>query len=162
MREFVASIALAATVFGVLMAPELHAARKDLHLHLCNPAGGLRADRVPEGLRIRYMDKRNRERGLDFVMPDWEVRSMSSKGKEACVEIYKKGSYQGTGVLKDNPESTEVLSAKDEVIVYGGAFQDKVILRRTKRVIDLGGERIIVEGTTVLQPEKKKRTKQEN
>ena len=51
------------------------------------------------------------------------------------------------------------MSAKDEVIVYGGAFQDKVILRRGQRKIDLGGERIVIENVEVLLPKKKKSTK---
>ena len=161
-REFVVLIALVATVFGVLMAPKLKAAQKAPHLHLCNPEGGIRTDRTPEGLRIRYMDKRNRKRGPDFVMPGWEIRSTNSKGKGACIEIYKEMPEPRTGVLNENPESVEVLSAKDEVIAYGGAFQDKVILRRGKRVIDLGGEIIIVEDTKVSRPEKKNRTKRKN
>ena len=95
-------------------------------------------------------------------LPGWEIRSTNSKGQGACIEIYKEMPEPRTGVLNENPESVEVLSAKDEVVVYGGAFQDKVILRRGKRVIDLGGEIIIVEDTKVSRPEKKNRTKRKN
>ena len=57
-----------------------------------------------------------------------------------CVELVGEAAPPGT------------LRAKDEVYETGGPFREKVILRR-QRVIDLGGERIVVEGTEVVFPE---------
>ncbi len=48
-----------------------------------------------------------------------------------------------------------VLHAEDEVIEYGGAFQDKVIIRRGRRMIDAGGERIRVKEKTLISPKLK-------
>jgi hypothetical protein len=81
---------------------------------------------------------------VDFTLPGWEVRA---SGKGGCVEFVK-----ALGGGAPNSAKKDVLSAKDEVIVYGGAFQDKVILRRGQRVIDLGGEKIVIEETEVLTP----------
>ncbi len=124
---------------------------KAAHLRLCNPAGGIRADRTPRGLRIRYLDKADRPGGVDFTLAGWEVRAASASGKGGCVDLVK---APESGAAKT--AGKDVLSAKDEIIVYGGPFQDKVILRRGQRVIDLGGERIVIEESEVLSPAGKK------
>ncbi len=125
------------------------------HLHLCNPDGKIRADRTRRGLRIRYIDKSGRAGNIDFTLPGWEVRSASVDGKKACLELYKRAGVQRE--KREKPQSAwkgheGVLHAEDEVVEYGGAFQDKVIIRRGRRVIDVGGERITIKDKTVISP----------
>ncbi len=116
-------------------------------LRLCNPRGGIRAERVPRGLRIRYLGESGRPAGPDFTLKGWQVRAAmpprkggAAPGGGVCVELVREAAPPGT------------LRAKDEVYETGGPFREKVILRR-QRVIDLGGERIVVEGTEVAFPE---------
>lgn len=98
------------------------------------------------------MDRRGRPLRIDFTLSGWRIETASSGGRISCVvlgrigEVSKPGKASGT-VSKD------VLSARDEVIVYGGAFQEKVILRRGQRVIILGGEKIVIEETEILRPD---------
>jgi hypothetical protein len=127
-------------------------------LRLCNPDGKIRADRTSRGLRIRYIDKSGRAGNIDFTLPGWEVRSASVDGKKACLELQKRAGVQQKKrkMLQSARKGHEdVLHAEDEVIEYGGAFQDKVIIRRGRRVIDAGGERIRVEEKTVISPKLK-------
>ena len=152
-REFALVAAFIAWAGGAAPAGAAPAqGEKAALLRLCNPAGGIRADRTPRGLRIRYLDKADRPGGVDFTLAGWEVQSARASGKGGCVDLVK---APGGGGAKSSNE--DVLSAKDEVIVYGGPFQDKVILRRGQRVIDLGGERMVIEETEVLFPAGKKR-----
>ena len=45
-------------------------------LRLCNPRGGIRAERVPpRGLRIRYLGESGRPAGPDFTLKGWQVRA---------------------------------------------------------------------------------------
>lgn len=125
------------------------------HLHLCNPGGKIRADRTRRGLRIRYIDKSGRAGNIDFTLPGWEVRSASVDGEKACLELQKRAGFRRK--KKKKPHSArkgheDVLHAEDEVIEHGGAFQKKVIIRRSRRVIEAGGERITIKEKTVISP----------
>ncbi len=152
-REF--ALVAAFIAWGAVHAPAAPVGppqgEKAAHLRLCNPAGGIRADRTPRGLRIRYLDGADRPGVVDFTLAGWEVRAARASGKGGCVDLVK---APGGGPAKSAKK--DVLSAKDEIIVYGGAFQDKVIIRRGKRVIDLGGEKIVIEESEVLSPGGKK------
>ena len=127
-------------------------------LHLCNPGGEIRAERTPRGLRVRFVDKSGRPGDMDFTLPGWEVRSASAGGGKACLELGKRA-----GALRKKrkkaragrKKSDGVLRAEDEVIEYGGAFQDKVIIRRGRRVIEQGGERSTIREKKIIVPKMK-------
>ena len=100
----------------------------------------------PGGLRVRYLGESDRPAGPDFTLKGWQVRAAmpprrggAAPGGGVCVELVKEAAPPGT------------LRAKDEVYETGGPFREKVIHRR-QRVIDLGGERITIEGTEVVSP----------
>lgn len=122
-------------------------------LRLCNPGGEIRADRTREGLRIRYIDGSGPPGKIDFTLPGWEVSSVSATGKKACIELKKSvKARRKSGARAKSSGPDGALSAKDEVIEYGGAFQDKVIIRRGERTIDLGGEKITIREMEVISP----------
>ncbi|MEE9240321.1 MAG: hypothetical protein V3U53_03925 [bacterium] len=127
----------------------------DRHLHLCNPGGEIRADRTRRGLRIRYLDKSGRADKIDFTLPGWEVRSASVNGGKACLDLGKRVRIRREKSARPSKPDGK-LSAKDEVIEHGGAFQDKVILRRGRRVIGVGGEKITIKETEVISSKGKK------
>jgi len=131
---------------GLLFAAGGSAGEGLKRLKLCNPRGGIRAERVSRGVRIRYTDGAGRPEAVDFVLRGWEARAAWSAGKGACVALGRAGEA-----------AEETLRAKDEVYSVGGPFQDKVILRRSQRVIELGGERIVIEGTEVVHPKTEKK-----
>jgi len=134
---------------GVLFALPLSGAGGEglESLRLCNPSGGIRAERSPGGVQIRYTDGEGRPGRVDFALKGWEVRGAWAQGEGGCVEVAKPGG-RGAG---------DVLGARDEVYQAGGPFQETVDLRSTQRVIELGGERIVIEGTEVVHPKREKK-----
>jgi hypothetical protein len=154
MRSIRAFFSLALLGLALVWPVKVEAAerRESTRLRLCNPSGEIRAERTPKGLRIRYLDPSGHPDQIDFTLPGWEVRSADATGGRACVLLEKppgSSTDQGISMTEDR------LSAKDEVIVYGGAFQDKVILRRGGRGIDLGDERITIQDSEVVSPKGK-------
>ncbi len=127
-------------------------------LHLCNPGGEIRADRTRRGLRIRFVDKSGRAGDIDFTLRGWEVHSASAGDGKACLELQKRAKVSRKKRKKARSarkKSDSVLRAEDEVIEYGGAFQDKVIIRRGRRVIEQGGERSTIREKEIIAPKMK-------
>ncbi|MEK6709496.1 MAG: hypothetical protein AABZ64_02845, partial [Nitrospinota bacterium] len=87
--------------------------------------------------------------GPDFTLTGGEPAAGGPQGGGGCVELARPGAG----------EAQETLGARDEVFEAGGAFREKAVLRRTQRVIELGGERIVIEGTEVVEPKMEKKTK---
>lgn len=119
-------------------------------LRLCNPDGVIRAERTQRGLRIRFVDTSGRSGDIDFTLRGWEIRS---GGGKACLELIDRKKEKKSEAAAR--ESEDVLRAKDEMIEYGGAFQDKVIIRRGRRVIEQIGERFKIRQDRIVAPKRK-------
>ena len=143
----------AAGLFLVLTAPRGGWGEKVSRLRFCNPDGGIRAEKKAGRVRIHYVDRWGRPLRIDYTLSGWRIETASSGGRISCVVLGRIGEVPNLGKASGTV-SKDVLSARDEVIVYGGAFQEKVILRRGQRVIILGGEKIVIEETEVLRPDK--------
>lgn len=142
----------AAGLLLVLTAPRGGWGEEVSRLRFCNPDGGTRAEKKAGGVRIHYVDKRGRPLRIDFTLSGWRIETASSGGRISCVTLGRIEEASKPG-RASGAVSRDVLSARDEVIVYGGAFQEKVILRRGQRVIILGGEKIVIEETEILRPD---------
>ncbi|MEE9274702.1 MAG: hypothetical protein V3V62_05285 [bacterium] len=131
-------------------------------LRLCNPEGGIRAERTRRGLRIQYLGPEGGSAGQPFTLRGWEVRAAVPRGGGVCLDLVKPGSEPEEEAKKtaeaekaEESKTGDILRARDEVFETGGAFQEKVIYRRTQKVIELGGERIVIEGVEVVHPKGK-------
>ncbi|MDA0999823.1 MAG: hypothetical protein O2807_04800 [bacterium] len=116
-------------------------------LQFCSLSGGIRVERTAGGLRVEYLEGK----GYPFVLRGWALRSARPRGEGVCIGLLRRPLAPG--------QRKNVLRARDEVFETGGPFQEKIIYRRSERVIELGGERVSVESLEILpRPKDAERT----
>ena len=142
MRATAAILGLALTLWAAGAGADASTVR------FCNPDGGIRTEPTARGLRIRYLDRKGRPTRVSFTLGGWEVRSTLPGNGGVCLELARKASGKTSPGVRHR--------ARDEVRESGGAFQEKVIHRRTQKVIEQGGERIVIEENRLVSPKTKK------